>query len=116
MNTAYYHKMLERERLIPFFEGERLVCFLTFYIGRETDEDKFVRDNMWQTVNDDIDGDICFIDHLITDKLKVNAKLSYDIWHRFKVYIKSNFPTVKIIRWNKFNKITGIVKTYRKGI
>ena len=116
MDKNYYHTMLERERLIPFFDKDRLVCFLTFYIGNEADTDKFVRDDMWQAVDDSSDGDVCFIDHLIADKLKVNAKLSYDIWHRFKVYIKSNFPRVKIIRWNKFNKITGEVRTYKKEI
>lgn len=116
MDKTYYQEMLRRERLIPFFDKDRLVCFLTFYIGRTDDEYKFVRDDMWQVVDDSNEGNCCFIDHLITDKHLVNPRLSYEIWHRFKKYIRMNFPNIKIIRWNRYNKITGEVRTYKKEI
>jgi len=102
--------MLDRNRLIPFFKGKRLVCTLSFYICNKGEEDKYFRQDMWSVEDDNENGTICIVDHLITDKHPDNPKLSYEIWHRFKSYIKSNFPSVERIRWNRFKNN----KTYTK--
>ena len=97
MNLAthpYYKEMLHKGRLIPFFKNGRLVCFISFFIGDSKDENKFVRDNMWDVLEDNPDGDTCFIDQLFTDKVYENKKLSYGIWKRFKFYIQCNFPSL----------------------
>ena len=107
--------MLKKGRLIPFFTKDmRLICFISFFIGNSDEEDKFVRDNMWDVLKDNSNGEVCFIDQLFTDKVYENRKLSYGIWKRFKDFIQYNFPSVKLIRWNRYNKKTGIVKTYKK--
>ena len=40
MDKTYYEKMLDRNRLIPFFKGGKMVCLATFYIGNEEDVDR----------------------------------------------------------------------------
>ena len=116
MDKTYYHIMLDRNRLIPFIRNGRMVCFITYYLGFANEEDKFIRDNMWEVVDDNEKGNVLFIDHLITDKLKENAKLSYGIWKDFKTFVKTTYPLIKYIRWNRFNKETGKVKVYKKEI
>lgn len=96
--------MLAKARLMPFFKGDRLVCFITFYICNEGEENKYLRDNMWSVEEDNPKGNLCWIDQLWTDKNKDNPKLSYEIWHRFKNYIKQNFPKVKKITWRRYKK------------
>ena len=121
VNNPYYMEMLKRNRLIPFFvrdkkTGEdKLFCIITFYIGNKVDEDKFVRDDMWSVLPDDINGNICFIDQWLKDQNYKNFH-SYEIWYRFKEHIKNNFPLVKTIRWNRWNRKTNIVKTYKKEV
>jgi len=115
VNNPYYTEMLHKGRLIPFFTKDiRLICFISFYLGNENEESKFIRDNMWDVLEDNPDGDTCFIDQLWTDKVYENKRLSYGIWRRFKFYIQYNFPSVKLIRWNRYNRKTNKVKTYKK--
>lgn len=100
----YYDEMLKKGRLIPFIENGKLICLITFLIGNETDKDRFIRDNMWSVEVDNPQGVICFIDQLLTDKTshKQNHKLSYQVWKRFKDFIKSNFPNVEQIYWHRY--------------
>ncbi len=114
MNKVYYQEMLKKERLIPFIKNGRLVCFLTFYITN--DENKYVNANPWDILTDDVNGNICYISQLITDKNSDNPRLSYEIWSRFKKYIKFNFSSVTTICWRRWDKINNIVKTYKKEI
>ena len=106
MYKTYYHTMLKNKRLMPFVIGNRLICWITFYICNEGEEDKYTRDNMWSIEKDNPDGNLCWIDHLITDHNPANPKLSYGVWRRFKKYIKQDFPNVEKIKWNHFNKKT----------
>ena len=112
MNKYYYDTMLAKNRLMPFFRNNKMVCFLTFYIGTIADKDKFVRTDPWSIVDDNSDGDICWIDQLITSKKSENPKLSYEIWRRFKNFIKENYRNVKHIRWNhwKNGKVAVFIK------
>ena len=112
-DNPYYIEMLRKDRLIPFFKGDRLVCFITFYI---TDyPEKYVnRINPWSIENDDEKGNICYIDQLFTNKEAENKIISHEIWGRFRGYIRKEFPTVKTIRWNRFKN--GMVKIYKKEI
>lgn len=101
--------MLKKGRMIPFFKGQRLVCFFTFNI--DDNVEKYLNDP-WGIYDDKPDGKIAYISQLWTDKMYENRKLSYEIWKRFKFYIHSNFPTVKQVCWNRYKN--GIVKTYKK--
>ena len=117
MNLAthpYYKEMLKKERLIPFFHRNRLVCFLTFYITNN--ENKYIEADPWEVLDDESDGKVCYISQLLTDKNSDNPKLAYEIWHRFKIFIKNSFPTVKQICWRRWDKLNQVVKTYKKEI
>lgn len=106
--------MLERDRLIPFITDKRLIGFMTFYICFDGDENKYIRDDPWIVLEDNESGDVCYIDQLITDKHKDNAKMSYLIWHNFKKYIKEKFPNVKKIKWSRYKKDWGKPKLRSK--
>lgn len=114
LNTEFYKEMLRKNRLIPFFHRDRLVCFLSFYIT--DDECKYVDADPWQVMEDNIHGKICYISQLLTNHDKENPKISYIVWHRFKSYIKSSFPAVSEIRWRRWDRNKNQVKIYRKEI
>ena len=116
MYKTYYHTMLEKGRLVPFPIGNRLVCWITFYICNDGEEDRYLRDNMWSVEEDNPDGNCCYIDHLVTDHNPNNPKLSYEIWHRFKDYIKRAFPNVQKIEWIRFNKKANKLTRWSKCI
>lgn len=62
--VSYYHKMKERNRLLPITIDKKLKGVITFYIGSFSDN--YIRDNSWEVVNDEPDtGTVCFIDHLL---------------------------------------------------
>jgi len=99
---AYYHEMKKRNRLIPIMgEDNQVVALITFYIGNGNPS-KYVREDSWSVVNDEPTGNVCYIDHLITDGEKDNPRKSYAVWHHVKDYIKQSFPLVEKIRWNRF--------------
>lgn len=110
----YYYEMLNRQRMFIYKKDGRTVCLITFYIGDAIDERKFVRYNMWKVMEDNYDGRVLFIDHLLTDKNPDNPALSYRIWRDFKRYIKRNFKNVSVIRWNRWKNDS--VKTYEEAL
>lgn len=111
-DKLYYGEMVKRERLIPFFKNDKMVCFIAFYIT--DDKNKYINANPWDVLDDNPDGKVCYINQLITSKAPDNPKLSYEIWHRFKIYIKNSFPSVKQIYWRRWDKLNQTVKTYKK--
>lgn len=118
MNLAtnpYYTEMLHRGRLIPFFtKDNKMICFITFFI---TDNlPRFFDADPWEVLNDNPSGENCYISQLFTSKSKDNPKLSYEIWHRFKIYIKQNFNNVRFICWRRWDKKTQAVKIYKKEL
>ncbi len=110
---SYYHKMKRRERLIPIIKDNKVAGLLTFFIGNG-DVSKYVRADSWSIVDDDINGDTCYIDHLVTDGKRQNPYKSIAVWRFIKSYIKQRFPSVVRIRWNRFRE--NKVKTYIKRI
>lgn len=114
INKTYYAEMLKKDRLIPFFKNDRLVCFISFYIC--DDETKYINSDPWEVLDDDPNGKVCYISQLLTSKEPDNPKLSYEIWHRFKIYIKNSFPSVRYISWRRWDRKTETVKTYKKEI
>ncbi len=114
MDKTYYEKMLNKNRLMPIIIKNRLAGFITFYVGREGDGDKYIRDDMWKVLDDDKDGSVCFIDQLWSDKDFNNRKFSYITWHKFKKFIYYHFLNVEYIRWNRWKN--GEVKVYKKYI
>ena len=116
LNKPYYQEMLKKARLMPFIVDDRLAAFITFYIGYEYEENKYVRDNPWELLNDDEEGNTCWIDQLITDNNSVNPRLSYRAWREFKAFIKRTYPKVKIIKWKRWKKDWGESKTRRKNV
>lgn len=114
MDKTYYDKMLKKNRLMPIIINNKFKGFLTFYIGNESDEIKYIRDDMWSVLEDDENGSVCFIDQLCTTKQSDNPKFSYIVWHKFKKLIYSNFPNVEYIRWNHWKN--GKVQVCKKYI
>jgi hypothetical protein len=100
IQKQHYQEMLQRKRLVPFIEGDRLVCFITYYLSSKQDIHKYI--TPWKTIDDDDKGSICYISQLITDNHSRNPYLSYDIWARFKDYIKVTHPTVTTISWRRW--------------
>lgn len=98
----YYQKMLGKDRLMPIIFNNHLLGFITFYIGNINDENKFVRYNMWDVLDDNEDGNICFIDQAWGDKSYRNHRLQFRVWKNFKYYLKNNFINVSIIKWNRW--------------
>lgn len=113
-DKLYYKEMLKRERLFPFVRDNRLVCFITFYICN--DENKYMEADPFRVLDDIDTGKVCYISQLLTDKNTDNPRLSYEIWHRFKIYIKNSFPLVDYICWRRWNKLNRVVKTYKKEL
>lgn len=116
MNIIYYQEMLRRGRLLPFHTRNRMIGFISFFIGEETDKNKFVRDDMWQVLDDNSEGQVCFIDQAISDKCKDNVKFSFNMWHQFKKYIKETFHNVKYIHWQRWDRKTNEVRIYKKEL
>jgi len=103
----YYGNMLEKNRLVPVIYNNELISFVTFYIGNSEDERKYVRDDMWSVIDDDINGDTCFVDQAWSNKeIKCNGH-QFRICKQFYDYVKNNFKNVKTIRWNRWknNKV-----------
>ena len=120
VNNPYYKEMLKRNRLLPFFYKGKMICFISFFIGNKNEEGKFVRDDPWSVLDDDSNGDMCFIDQLWTNKTShwINHKLTYMVWHNFKNFIKENYPQAEYIyfrRW-KNNKVNIYIKRIRNAI
>ncbi len=114
VNNPYYTEMLHKDRLIPFFKNNKMICFLSFYI---TDNlEKYIQADAWEVLDDNPDGKICYISQLLTSKEPDNPKLYYEIWHRFKIYIQNNFNNVRFICWRRWDRKTQTVKTYKKEI
>jgi len=110
MNKEYYYKMLENKRAFIYKEDYRLVCLITFYICNNIE--KYIKVDPWKVLEDDPDGNICYIAQLITDKHIDNLKLSYKIKKDFKSYIQDNFKNVEIFKHVRYKN--GILKNYRE--
>ena len=110
---AYYHKMKERGRLIPIRNNNKMIGLLTFFIGNG-DASKYVREDSWSVVEDGVNGNTCYIDHLVGSKGISYAQDSLKIWSYLKHYWKSNFKNVKKIRWNRVKN--NRVKVYETNI
>ena len=102
MNMEYYTAMLERNRVMPFMKDGRMVCILCFYVGDKQDLDRFINSDPWSVVEDKPSGELAYIAQLITDKDVKNPALSYQIWSRFKDYIKAEYPSTRIICWRRW--------------
>lgn len=116
MNKEYYNAMMAKGRLMPFFIKNKMHGFVTFYIGSEHDESKFVRNNMWDVLEDNPYGSVAYIDQLWTNDDDINKKFFRKGWIAFRRFIKDTFPRVKLIRWNRWYKENNIVKVYKKEI
>ena len=108
-DNPYYIEMLHKDRLIPFFKGDRLVCFITFYICNEGEEKRFLRDDMWSVEEDNPQGNLAWIDQVWSDKKA--HKYSFEIWGRLKSFIRECYPSVKNITWRRWkNKKVNIYR------
>ncbi len=101
-DKIFYKEMLKRDRLIPFIDNGILICFITFYLTNNPE--RYITNNPWEVLEDEQEGRICVISQLITDKVShwENHKLCYQVWKRFKDYIKLNFPKVEEIYWHRW--------------
>ncbi len=104
--VAYYHKMRDRNRLIPVYDSDgNLVALFTFYIGN--DDSKYIRNNPWTVLEDDETGNICYLDQFLSKK-KAGIKLTLEGWKWIRKYFMESFPQVRCIKWAH----KGRVKTY----
>lgn len=100
MDKTYYQEMLKKERLIPFFKDNKLLCFVSFFITNNPDI-YIQRDNPWTVLDDEPEtGKIAYIDQIWSDRTA--HKYSFEIWKRLVNFIKSNYSLVNIIRWNRW--------------
>lgn len=109
---SYYCQMLVKDRLIPITQEDSLVGFITYYIG--SDVDTYVRDDPWSVLEDNPDGEICFIDQAIMNHEKKYTEFSHSVWSEIKRIIKEKHPSVNLIRWNRFKG--GKVHVYQKAV
>lgn len=114
LNSYYYKQALQKNRLFPFTFENRLVGFITFYFSSSTEN---IRDS-WDVSDDESCGEICIIQQLLTDKEKLNPKLSYSIWSGFKDYIREIYPQIKYIYWRRWkdNKLKIYIKKMMEEI
>jgi hypothetical protein len=109
----YYKEMLERNRLLSFFDKGKMKCLITYFIGNGN-PDKYQKRDMFTVIDDEPEtGNICYVDHLISDR-KVNHKYSKVVWSFLITHIKDAHPQVKQLSWKRFKN--GIVLTYKKEI
>ncbi len=106
--------MLEKNRAMPFFVGKRLGGFCTFYICDSTE--KYIQANPWDVMDDNADGNICYVNQLLTDNDDSNVDFFYKGWIAFEDYIKNNFKNVSKITWRRYYKHSGKVKTYTRRL
>lgn len=99
-DKLYYGEMLHKKRLIPFFAGDKLICFISFFITNNPN--KYIqRDNPWSIEEDDPNtGKICYIDQIWSNRKAHNY--SFEIWRRLINFIKLNFPKVQEIYWHRW--------------
>ncbi len=103
--------MLRKGRLIPFIIGDKLIGFVSFYITN--DVNKYLRDDPWTVEEDEPEtGKVCWVDQCWTHKCA--HKYSFKIWHKLKQFLKTNYPQVEKIRWNRWRNEK--VKEYQKCI
>ncbi len=114
LRKDYYFQMLQKGRLMPFFDGKRMVAFITFYITNNMR--RYVEADPWAVLDDDCHGDVCYISQMLTTRNKDDGRLNFQVWHRFKEYIKKNFGNVKSIHWRRWDKERSIVKEYKKEL
>ena|SRR3990167_8833746 len=115
IDKPYYREMLKKERLVSFYSKEKLVAFVTFYIGGMDEQNKFFRKDSWEILDDNKDGSVCYIDQLI-NKDKTNLKEFFRGWIYFKSYLKKSFRNVRYVCWRRWNKKTNKVNFYSKEI
>lgn len=111
----YYYEMAKRRRMFHYKHNERLVCFITYFIGNGNPK-KYLDRKPWTVIDDEPGGNVLYIDQLLTDKSRDNVYLSLRIWDDIKEFIKHSFPAIKYICWNRFKREWGKPKTFREGI
>jgi len=101
-DKLYYSMMLKKGRLIPFFLNDDLICFISFYIANNPD--KYIqRDNPWSVEEDEPEtGKIAYIDQIWSTKQALNHFHSFQIWNRLVNFIKTEYPLVQAVRWNRW--------------
>ena len=100
IDRTYYHRMAQRNRLIPLRFKGKLKGLVTFYIANGNIE-KFINRDPWHIVDDSPDGETVYIDQCVTNHA-ISPLMSLSIYHNVIDYIKSEFPAVKYVRWNRW--------------
>jgi len=105
INKVYYHEMLLRDRLIPITKNDKLIGFITYYIGSIENVNRYVRDDPWTIIDDEpTTGEICYVDQMITNKESKNHAYSWQVLKMLVTYIGEKYPQVKFIRWNRYKQ------------
>ena len=94
----YYLSMTNKNRLYAIRKNGKLIGWITYYLCNG-DINKYINKEPYEVLEDNKNGDTCYIDHLIGTYGRTYAKESLQIWFGFKDYIKRQFPQVDKIRW-----------------
>ena len=94
----YYLEMVSRKRFYPIRKDGKLIGFITYYLCNGNIE-KYINKEPYEIVDDSINGDVIYIDHLIGSYGETYAKDSLSIWFGLKEYFKKQFPHIHRIEF-----------------
>lgn len=109
----YYFEMAKRGRMFHYKKDNRLVCFITYFLSNG-EPTKYINREPWTIIDDEPEGDVLYIDQLLTDKNRDNPYLSYEIWREIKQFVREFYPNIKYIRHNRFKN--GFAKPFKEGL
>lgn len=99
--TEYYLEMVKRNRLIPIRNKGRILGVFSFFICNG-DIEKYIDKPPWTVLDDNPDGDTVYVDQLVGIKGVNHYRDAFRIWDEIKDYLKTNFPKINKIRWNRY--------------
>jgi len=111
--NAYYNTMMAGDRAMVFKYEDGVKCIITYFIGMLYDRNRFVNKEPWTIVPDNVDGSVCYVDQMITDK-EDNHTYSKKVWGMLVDHILNKYKDVKQITWNRYKG--GVVHVYSKSI
>lgn len=106
--------MAQRDRLLSLFDdNNKMIAFITYYFGTG-DMSKYINRDPWSIIEDEPNGDIMYIDQIISNKKEGNQVYSWQVWRNLIKYTKKIYPKVKEILWRRYKE--GKVHVRRKSL
>lgn len=97
----YYQELLNRGRLIPILDiRNNVIGAFNFYIVNV--DNKYLYSDDFKIIEDDVDGNICFIDHLFMDRKKNHADIAHVVFTNIIKLIKEQYPQIEYLKWCRY--------------